>query len=118
MEFVIKSSPVILFNFLSTTSGLSQWFADHVDYKDDVYSFFWNQSEDKAILLEKEENSFIKFRWDYDEPEYYFEFRIERSEVTGDTILIITDFADDIDKKDQVRLWESQVKTLLQQIGS
>ncbi|MFM2049360.1 MAG: hypothetical protein RI955_1908, partial [Bacteroidota bacterium] len=31
LEYIVKSSPSILYDFISTTSGLAQWFADRVD---------------------------------------------------------------------------------------
>ncbi len=117
LDYVIKSSPTILYNFLTNPSGLSQWFADHVDSLEDSYSFFWDGYEEKAKVLELEENNFIKFRMDEAEEDEFLEFRIEKSPVTGDTILIITDFADDDDKEDQVRLWNSQIKSLISRVG-
>ena len=117
-EYEIKSSPGILFNFLSTSSGLSQWFADEVDINDNDCSFAWNGEEQKAQIIERVENDFIRYKWLSGVEGEYFEFKIEKAEVTGDTILIITDFADEKDIADQKMLWDSQVKTLMQQIGS
>ncbi len=117
MDFVIKSSPTILYNFLSTPSGLAQWFADHVDRTENDYSFFWEGFEEKAILLDFEENSFVRFKMVENDDEDFFEFKIEKSPITGDTILIITDHADDIDMDDQKRLWTSQVGTLTARVG-
>lgn len=117
LDFVVKSSPTILFNFLSTPSGLSQWFADHVDNIEDKFSFFWDGFEEKAVVIEKEENIFIKFQMADGEPGEYFEFRIEKSPVTGDTILLISDFADDYDLEDQKILWDSQVHRLISKVG-
>ncbi len=117
MDFVIKSSPTILYNFLSTPSGLAQWFADHVDRTENDYSFFWEGFEEKAILLEFEENSYVRFKMLENDDDDYFEFKIEKSPITGDTILIITDHADDIDLEDQMRLWTSQVATLTGRVG-
>ena len=50
LEYIIKTSPTILFNCLSTPSGLSEWFADDVNIKNDRYTFFWDGSEETAIL--------------------------------------------------------------------
>ena len=40
LEYIINTSPTILFNCLSTPSGLSEWFADDVNIKNDRYTFF------------------------------------------------------------------------------
>jgi uncharacterized protein YndB with AHSA1/START domain len=117
LEYIIKSSPTILFNFLTTPAGLSQWFADSVDINGPTYTFVWNGSEEHADLIEEVENELVRFKWDYHEDHEYFEFLIEKSEVTGDTILYVTDFADDFDMDDQKTLWDSQIANLIRRIG-
>ena len=117
-DYVIKSSPTILYNFLSTPSGLAQWFADHVDSFEKNFSFFWDGTEEKAEMLEKEDNVYIRFQMeDADDDKEYLEFRIQKSPVTGDTVLVITDFADDYDLEDQQQLWDSQVDGLVARVG-
>jgi uncharacterized protein YndB with AHSA1/START domain len=118
LEYPVRCSPAILYEFLSTGSGLQEWFADKVDDRDGMYTFNWNGTEDKAELLDKEENHFIRFHWTHSAKDEYFEFRIEKSEVTNQTILIISDFADKKEIKDQSRLWEYQVKDLFHRVGS
>ena len=118
LEYPVRCSPVILYDFLSTASGLQEWFADKVDDRDGVFTFGWNGTDDKAEVLDSEENSFIRFHWLHAPKDEYFEFRIEKSEVTNQTILIIADFADKKDIKDQTQLWEYQVKDLFHRVGS
>ena len=118
LEYPVRCSPGILFDFLITPAGLQEWFADKVDERDNIYSFSWNDTVDKAELLESEEEKFVKFRWVHMPKEEYFEFRIEKSEVTNQTILIVKDFAEKKDIKDQSQLWEYQVKDLFHRLGS
>ena len=118
LEYTIRCSPSILFEFLSTPAGLQEWFADKVDERDQVFSFTWNGTIDKAQVLESELDKSIRFHWLHAPKSEYFEFRIEKSEVTNQTILIISDFADKKDIKDQSQLWEYQVKDLFHRIGS
>lgn len=118
VDYLIKSSPAILFDFLSTASGLSQWFADRVeDNNVDELVFFWEGYPEKAAIVDSVDNEFIRFEMESGEDEEYLEFRIEKSEVTSDTILIITDFADKTDIPDQKKLWDSQIKTLTNRVG-
>ncbi len=117
LEYTIKSSPVILYDFLSTTAGLSQWFADHVDNNGNHFIFSWSGSNEEAELIESQEPTFVRFRWSYQDKNEYFEFRVKVSEFTRDTILMITDFAEPKEIKDASNLWESQVKMLKQQVG-
>jgi uncharacterized protein YndB with AHSA1/START domain len=118
LEYPVRSSPVILFEFLSGASALQEWFADKVDDRDGYYTFSWNGSEEKAEVLDRDENKLIRFRWVAGPKDEYFEFKIDKSEITNQTILIITDFAEKKDIKDQTQLWEYQVKELFHRIGS
>ncbi len=118
LEYPVRSSPVILYDFLSSASAMQEWFADKVSDRDGIYTFGWNGTEEKAEVLEKEENKLIRFRWLTSPKDEFFEFKIEKSEVTNQTILIITDFAEKKEIKDQSQLWEYQVKDLLHRIGS
>ena len=106
LEFPVRCSPSILYEFLSTPAGLQEWFADKVDERDGVFSFSWNGSVDKANVLEKEEEKFIRFHWQHAPTEEYFEFAIEKSEVTNQTILMVKDFAEKKEIKDQSQLWD------------
>jgi uncharacterized protein YndB with AHSA1/START domain len=118
VEFPIRCSPAILYEFLSTPVGLQEWFADKVDQRDNTFYFTWNGSTDSAMILEHIENEFIRLRWDHYTKDEFFEFGIEQSSITNETILRITDFADKADLKDQERLWSSQVSDLKHRIGS
>ncbi len=118
LEFPVRCSPTILYEFLSTPVGLQEWFADKVDQREQVFNFTWNGATDIAEQLEAFENEYVRYRWDYYDEDEFFEFRIEQSPVTNETILRITDFAEKNDIKDQERLWHSQVSDLKHRIGS
>lgn len=119
LEYVVRTSPVILFECLSTPSGLSEWFADDVNIRDGIFTFFWDGSEQKAKLLGYKDEKFIRFRWLDKADNSYFEFRIEKDELTGDISLIITDFAEEeTDKETSRLLWDSQVNKLLHVLGA
>jgi uncharacterized protein YndB with AHSA1/START domain len=79
LEFPVRCSPVILYEFLATPAGLQEWFADKVDEWENVYSFSWDGGvPEKAEVLDKEENKFIRFRWLHSDKNEYFEFKIEK----------------------------------------
>ena len=120
LEFQITSSVSILYNRLSTPSGLAVWFADDVIIKDKIYSFFWDGHKQDANLLNKKDNQFIRFKWvDDEETESYFEFKIQIDDITQDLALIVTDFAEDEDEKqEQTELWSKQIQQLKRAIGS
>ena len=97
---------------------MQEWFADKVEDEGGVFSFSWSGAGEDAEVLEKEENRMIRFHWIGSPKDEFFEFTIEKSEVTNQTILIIHDFAEKKDIKDQSMLWETQVKELFHRLGS
>lgn len=118
LEIPINASPALLFEFLSTPNGLQEWFADKVEDDGDEFTFNWGDAEDIAVRLGMEENKSVKYQWDYQGNEEYFEFEIDRSPITNETILRITDFADKFDIDSQKQLWETQINDLKHRIGS
>ena len=117
LEYTLNTSPKVLFERLSTPSGLAEWFADDVNMMDSIYTFEWEGSEQKAELLQKKELKFARFRWLEDDEDVYFEFRIRQDELTGDVALLIVDFAMEDEKSDAVDLWDSQISELKHAIG-
>lgn len=118
LEYKVRCSPSILYEFLSTPAGLQEWFADKVDEKDHVFSFTWSGNTDKAEVLEKELDKFIRFHWLHSDKNEYFEFSIAKTEISNQTILVIKDFAEKGEIKDQSQLWEYQVKELFHRLGN
>lgn len=119
MEFVVKASPKMLYKFLSTPSGLSEWFADNVNSRGKKYIFIWDGTEEVADMVTKKADKHIKFRWEEEEDDKaYFEFKIVTDELTNDVSLIITDFAEEDEIEEAKLLWDSQVSDLLHVIGS
>lgn len=119
MEFPIHASPQLLFQYISTPSGLSEWFADNVNSRGEVFTFIWNDSEEQARLVSKKTGERIKFRWMEDEEEdYYFEIRIQVDDITKDVSLIVTDFIDKDEMEEGKMLWENQIADLKQVLGS
>lgn len=118
LEFPVRCSPTILYDFLSTAAGLSEWFADKVDERDGVFYFAWDGNVEQAEVLEKEQDKFIRYRWEKAAKGEYFEFAIDKSEITNQTILVIKDFAEKKEIKDQTLLWDHQVKDLFHRLGN
>jgi uncharacterized protein YndB with AHSA1/START domain len=118
LEFEIKSSPSMLYNCISSPSGLASWFADDVDIYNNLYKFKWNKDEQIAEVLKKTVNKCIKFKWKDSRPDEYFEFEIIQDELTDDVALVITDFVDPADERNATQLWESQVHELKTSLGA
>ena len=119
LEYIIHTSTPILFEFLTTPSGLSEWFCDDVNIRDNVYSFQWDENLQNARLIKFIEESVVRYQWLDKNDNTYFEFRIERDDLTNDISLIVADFADTPeDKHSSTLLWNSQIDKLLSVLGS
>lgn len=120
IEYPIHASPQMLFQYFGTPSGLSEWFADNVNSRGEVFTFIWDGSEEKAKLLTKRTDAKIRFKWlESEDDESYFEFRIQVDELTKDVSLIVTDFAEDEDEVEESKMfWNNQIDELKHRIGA
>jgi len=122
LEFPINVSPTLLFQYISTPSGLSEWYADNVNFENDIFEFVWEDEEpQKAKISIKKIHEKIRFKWldeDEIETDFYFEFRIEQDELTKDVSLVIVDFAKKDEIEDVKQLWKSQITDLKHILGA
>lgn len=121
IEFPINSSPQLLYQYISTPSGLQEWFADTVNSRGEFFTFEWDDVEENARLASKKTGEKVKFKWvdeNKKDTEYYFELRILEDEITKDVSLMITDFAEKDEVDESKMLWENQVSELKHVIGS
>ncbi|MFY7706524.1 MAG: START-like domain-containing protein [Flavobacteriales bacterium] len=118
LEYIIRTSDHILYNCISSPSGLEDWFADEVNIRGDVFTFLWEGEERKAELVSSKKNQFVKFHWLEDGKEKtFFEMRIKIDEMTGEVALLVTDFYDEGDEEETKMLWDSAVDNLRRVIG-
>ena len=121
LEFPIHSSPQLLYQYIITPSGLSEWFSDNVNSRGEYYTFIWNDSEEHAKLVSKKTGEKVKFKWldeDGNDTDYYIELKIQVDEITNDVSLIIVDFSEEEELSENQLLWESLVSDLKHVIGS
>ena len=119
LEFPIHASSSFLHHYLATPDGLSEWFADNVNSRGEIFTFFWDGSEEKAKqkLSNKEEK--VRYNWlEEDDDDVYFEFKIVIDDLTNDLALIVTDFADEDEVEEQKMFWENQISALKRCIGA
>tara|TARA_B110000483_G_scaffold63909_1_gene79552 strand:+ start:299 stop:691 length:393 start_codon:yes stop_codon:yes gene_type:complete len=121
LEFDFQASPQLLFQYLSTPSGLSEWFADNVNSRGEDFVFIWDDSEEEAKMIQSKNNERVRFQWMNDEEDsedYYFEFKIQVDEITKDLSLIISDYSDDDEVEESKLFWRSLIADLKQVLGS
>ena len=118
-EYLFRASPAILYKFLSTPDCLIRWFCDEADVTGSQFVFTWDGNEEIAILIDKKENEMLRFKWeDAETDDEYLEYSMSISEMTRETILLVTGFCEDESEiEDQRQLWETQIKRLRQATG-
>ena len=110
MECVIRASEDMVFEFVSTESGLSEWFCDDVNIRDGVFTFDWDGQIQQAKLVKEVPPQLIRYQWVDKNDGSYFEFRIQKDELTNDISLMITDFASDkADEASARLLWQKKL---------
>lgn len=121
IEFPINSSPQLLYQYISTPSGLQEWFAKTVNSRGEFFTFEWDDTAENARLASKKSGEKVKFKWideNKKDTEYYFELRILEDEITKDVSLMVVDFAEGDEVEESKLLWENQVSDLKHVIGS
>ncbi len=119
IEFPIHASPSMLYQYFATPSGLEEWFADRVNSRGKVITFFWDDSEEQASIITRRNEEKARYKWlESEDDDSYFEFRIQVDELTRDVSLIITDFADEDEVEESKQLWENQIDELKHRIGA
>ena len=121
IEFQINSSPSLLYQYISTPSGLQEWFADNVNARDEFFTFSWNGTEENARLSLKKNDERVKFKWIDDQKndtEYFFEIQIIEDEITKDVSIYVIDFAEEDEINEMKQLWTNQIADLKHIIGS
>jgi uncharacterized protein YndB with AHSA1/START domain len=120
LEFPIRCSPSILYNYLQTGSGLQEWFAHKVTTKSRVdYDFeFDDGTISKAKLLKAVNNKLVRFKWENSEENEFLEMEIIVDELTEDVAIKITEYCDENEKRGLIELWHSQIEALRDVVGS
>ena len=122
-DFEINASTKMLYPYISSASGLSQWMADDVTIDEDkVYNFIWDDEDHRARLASHRNNHYVKFEFlpeteeDNEDPAF-FELRLELNELTQSVFLKITDYSDMEDTEELFDLWSSLIENLKETVG-
>lgn len=122
-DYQINASKKIVFHYLSSASGLEEWFADEVKIDQDKnYIFDFDNEEHYAKLASLRLNSHVKFEFfDPKNPDAtdnsYIEFKLEENELTQTLFLKVIDYSDVYDEDESVSIWEGLIGRLKEIIG-
>ena len=122
-DFELHASVKMLYPYIQTASGLSEWFADDVRISPEkIFTFVWDNEEHKASMISHRTNHFVRFEYlpeveeDKKDPSY-FELSLEVNELTQMTFLKVYDYSDFDDMAELQDLWEGLVENLKKVVG-
>ncbi|MEO9967759.1 MAG: START-like domain-containing protein [Reichenbachiella sp.] len=118
-EYEIRASKKMLYPYLSSASGLAQWFADDVNINEDkIFTIIWDGEENKAKMVSHRTNSQVKFEFISEEEDpNYVEFKIDMNELTQSVFIRVTDYSEMDDEKELEELWDSLMSDLREIVG-
>ena len=123
-EYQINASRKMLFPYLSTATGLCQWFADDVNINniDKTLIFILDGDERIAVIDSIKNNRYVKFRFlnEDEKPKENdtLEFRLEINELTQSVFVRVEEYKDTDDLEESYQIWENLLSQLKEIIGA
>jgi uncharacterized protein YndB with AHSA1/START domain len=122
-DYEIHASIKMLYPYIESASGLSEWFADDVRISPEkVFTFVWDNEDHKAMKVASKLNSHVRFEYltpatDEKKDPSWFEIRLELDELTQTTFIKINDYSDFDDQGELHEVWEGIVHNLKNVVG-
>ena len=118
LEYELKTrSGSAVWTLISTPIGMMKWLADEVTLEGGTATFVWGDplrehDTHTATVIEMVKNSHIRLHWDSSDSDAYWEIRMFHSEIAGNYHLAVTDFTEDDEPEDLVRIWDQNIDRL------
>ena len=118
LEYELKTrSGSAVWTLISTPIGMMKWLADEVTLEGETATFVWGDplrehDTHTATVIEMVKNSYIRLHWDSSDSDAYWEIRMFHSEIAGNYHLAVTDFTEDDEPEDLVRIWDQNIERL------
>ncbi|GAB3813601.1 START-like domain-containing protein [Pontibacter rugosus] len=122
-EYSINASAKLLYPYLSTPSGLAEWFCDEATVNSEKqYKFVWDGKDHYAELTSQRVNRSARFLFLNEKREHmpdapYIDFTIEASELTQEQFLKVVDYSDEEDEEEMEELWDNLMQNLRELVG-
>ncbi len=123
-EYQINASRKMLFPYLSTATGLCQWFSDDVNINniDKTLIFILDGEERIAVIDSIKNNRYVKFRFlnENEKPKENdtLEFRLEINELTQSVFVRVEEFTETDDLDESYQIWDNLLSQLKEIIGA
>ncbi len=120
LEFPIKCSPGLIYNYINSASGLQEWFAHKVVTKSRVdYVFRFDDGQELKATLEKAvSNKLCRFHFENTPADEFIEMEIIVDELTEDVAIKVTEFCNEDERREVEEVWHTQIETLKDVIGA
>jgi uncharacterized protein YndB with AHSA1/START domain len=125
-DYEIHASVKMLYPYIQTAGGLSEWFADDVRINNinKTFKFYWDHEERIAKLVAFRTNHFTRFEFlpeastnDGDGDPSYLELRLESNDLTQSVYLKVIDYSEFDDQRELQDLWDSLIENLKKTVG-
>ena len=122
-DYEMHASAKLLYPYIQTASGLSQWFSKNVNISPEkIFIFIWEQEQKKARLTSSRLNHHVKFEFLADDgteqsDPSYFEIRLETDDLTQLTYLRVGDYSDFDDMEELREIWDDLIEKLKEVVG-
>ena len=123
-EYPINASRKMLFPYLSTATGLCQWFADDVNINniDKTLIFIVDGEERVAVIDSIKNNRYVRFRFlnEDEKPKENdtLEFRLEVNDLTQEVFVRVEEYTESDDLEESYQIWDNLLAQLKEIIGA
>ena len=130
-EYEIHAAVKMIYPYIATPQGLEEWFADKVEVLDDKFlNIHWDNEQHTAKIVSQRNNFMIRYQFVEDIEEAktksrskkkdvnFLELKLNYSELTDRTYLVITDYSEMNDEEVLGELWDGLIETLREKLGA
>lgn len=123
-DYQLNASKKIVFSYLSTASGLQEWFADGVRIDEDK-NFIFNFDQEDHFARQTTIKANLHIRWDFFNPKHevngkecFIEFKLDEAELTHSLFLKVIDQSNFYALDELEGIWDGLISKLKQIIGA
>lgn len=130
-EYEIRAAVKMVYPYIASPQGLEEWFADRVEVLNDKFlNIHWNNEQHMAKIVSQRYNAMIRYEFvekiDTNKPKTkgkkrdnnFLELKLNYSELTDTTYLVITDYSEMNDEEVLEDLWDGLIETLREKLGA
>ena len=130
-EYEIRAAVKMVYPYIASPQGLEEWFADRVEVLNEKFlNIHWDNQQHIAKIVSQRNNSMIRYQFvekieeertktrGAKKDNSFLELKLNYSELTDTTYLLITDYSEMDDEEVLEDLWDGLVETLREKLGA